>query len=47
MIPASANIMEEKSITGAATGQKTLVMRIPKIPTQPTNTNKIDYSQII
>jgi hypothetical protein len=28
MIPASANIMEEKSITGAATGQKTLVMCI-------------------
>jgi hypothetical protein len=29
MIPASANIMEEKSITGVATGQKTLVIRIP------------------
>ena len=29
MIPASANVMEDKSITGAATGQKTLVMRIP------------------
>ena len=29
MIPASATIMDDKSITGAATGAKTLVMRIP------------------
>ena len=29
MIPVSANIMEEKSITRAATGQKTSVMCIP------------------
>jgi hypothetical protein len=29
MIPASATILDDKSITGAATGIKTLVMRIP------------------
>jgi hypothetical protein len=29
MIPASASIIENKSITGAATGEQTLVMRVP------------------
>ena len=29
MVPASATIMDDKSITGAATGAKTLVMRVP------------------
>lgn len=29
MIPASATIMDDKSVTGAATGERTLVMRIP------------------
>jgi len=29
MIPASASIVEEKSITGAATGEQSLVMRVP------------------
>ena len=29
MIPAAANIIENKSITGAATGEQTLVMRVP------------------
>ena len=29
MIPASASIIDDKSITGAATGVKTLVMRVP------------------
>jgi len=28
MIPASANVIDDKSITGAATGEKTLVMRV-------------------
>jgi hypothetical protein len=29
MVPASASIAENKSITGAATGEQTLVMRVP------------------
>jgi hypothetical protein len=29
MIPSSAGIIDDKSITGAATGERTLVMRVP------------------